>query len=218
VNPKRAAFAVLLAVAVAIVYALSPLTVWFAIFIVPAVLLGTRGLDSDERRWVTGLLVAAIALRLLVIAGLFLATDHSRVPFGSFFGDEEYFIKRSLWLRNLALGVPLHRFDLEYAFEPLGNSRYLYLLALIQLLVGPSPYGVHLLGVFFYTSAVLLLYRVIRTTFGRAPAFFGLAVLLFLPSLFAFRREPVKQSVELLLGKNPAFIHAVASGATSDKI
>ena len=67
-NPKRAVCAVLLAVAVAIVYALSPLTVWFAIFIVPAVLLGTRGLDADERRWVTGLLIAAIALRLLVIA------------------------------------------------------------------------------------------------------------------------------------------------------
>lgn len=199
-NPKRVFRAVLLVVAIGLVYTLSPLTFWFAIGIVPVVLLGTRGLDSDERRWVTGMLVVAIALRLLVIVGLFLATDHSQVPFGSFFGDEEYFIKRSLWLRNLALGFPLHRFDLEYAFEPHGSSRYVYLLALIQMLVGPSPYGLHLLGVFFYTFAVLLLYRLIRTTFGRAPAFFGLAVLLFLPSLFAWSVSVLKEPLFMLAG------------------
>ena len=97
---------------------------------------------------------SAIALRVLVVAGLFVMTDHSQVPFGTFFGDEEYFLNRSLWLRNVALGVPVHALDLEYAFEPFGRSGYLYLLALIQLLVGPSPYGLHLLGVFFYVLAI----------------------------------------------------------------
>jgi len=29
--------------------------------------------------------------------------------------DEEYFIKRSIWLRNVALGIPLHGADLIYA-------------------------------------------------------------------------------------------------------
>jgi len=159
-----------LVIAAGVVYMLSPLTVWFAVGIVPVVLFGVHGLDAGERRWITRLVVVAIALRVLIIVGLFLITDHSQVPFGSFFGDEDYFIKRSLWLRNLALDIPLHRFDLEYAFEPHGSSRYLYLLALIQVLVGPAPYGLHLVGLFFYIAAVLLLYRLVRTAFGRMPA------------------------------------------------
>ena len=181
------------------VYALSPMTVWFAIGIVPVVLFGTRGLEAGERRWVTLMVIAAIALRVLVVAGLFVMTDHSQVPFGTFFGDEEYFLNRSLWLRNVALGVPVHALDLEYAFEPFGRSGYLYLLALIQLLAGPSPYGLHLLGVFFYVLAILLLYRLVRATLGRMPALFGLAVLLFLPSLFAWSVSVLKEPLFVLV-------------------
>ena len=69
-NPKRVFRAGFLVVAIGLVYTLSPLTVWFAIGIVPVVLLGTRGLDSDERRWVTSILVFAIAA-LFEIAGCF---------------------------------------------------------------------------------------------------------------------------------------------------
>jgi len=193
VNLTRVFSGTVLVIAAGVVYMLSPLTVWFAVGIVPVVLFGVRGLDAGERRWITRLVVVAIALRVLIIVGLFLITDHSQVPFGSFFGDEDYFIKRSLWLRNLALDIPLHRFDLEYAFEPHGSSRYLYLLALIQVLVGPAPYGLHLVGLFFYIAAVLLLYRLVRTAFGRMPALFGLAVLLFLPSLFAWSVSVLKE-------------------------
>ena len=171
--------------AVVAVGVLSPLTVWFALAIVPIVVLTTRDLDADERRWVIGLTAIAVALRVAAVVALFLATDHSRVPFGTFFGDEDYFIKRSLWLRNVALGIPIHMFDLEYAFEPNGRSSYLYLLAFVQTLVGPAPYGLHLLSIAFYVLAVLLLYRAVRVTLGRMPALFGLTVLLLLPSLFA---------------------------------
>jgi len=199
VNSKRVAVAAFLAAATGVVYALSPMTVWFAFGVVPLVVLGTRGLDAGERRWVTVMLVTAIALRVMVVAGLFLTTDHSQVPFGTFFGDEEYFLKRSLWLRNIALGVPLHALDLEYAFEAQGGSGYLYLLALIQVLVGPSPYGLHLLCVFFYVLAALLLYRLARTTLGRMPSIFGLAVLLFLPSLFAWSVSVLKEPLFVLV-------------------
>lgn len=198
-NQKRVSGAVLVAIAIVLVYMLSPLTVWFAAGIVPVVVLGTRSLRADERRVVTGMLVVAIALRVVVIVALFLTTNHGQVPFGSFFGDEDYFIKRSLWLRNLALGAPLQQFDLEYAFEPHGSARYLYFLALIQMLVGPSPYGLHLLGVFFYMLAAVLLYRLVRTAFGRMPALFGLAVLLFLPSLFAWSVSVLKEPLFILV-------------------
>jgi hypothetical protein len=182
-----------------VAYLLSPMTVWFAIGIVPLVLFGTRGLASGERRWVTTIVVVAIALRVLVVAALFLMTDHAQVPFGTFFGDEDYFLKRSLWLRNMAIGIPLHALDLEYAFEPQGGSGYLYLLALIQVLVGPSPYGLHLLGVFTYVLAILLLYRLVRTTLGRMPALFGLTVLLFLPTLFAWSVSVLKEPLFVLV-------------------
>jgi hypothetical protein len=189
----------LFAGAIVLAYRLSPLTVWFAIAIVPVILYAIRGLDARERQWVATIVIAATALRLLVIAGLFLSTDHSMVPFGSFFGDEEYFLKRSLWLRNVALGIPVHALDLEYAFESYGRSSHLYLLAFVQALVGPSPYGLRLIGVFFYVLAVVVLYRVARATLGRVPALFGLTVLLFLPSLFAWSASVLKEPLFVLI-------------------
>jgi hypothetical protein len=94
--------AIILAAVLAIGLTLSPLTVIFAAGIVPLVMLGRRGLETDERRWFTTILVLAVVLRVAAVVLLFLATDHTRVEFGTLFGDEEYFIKRSLWLRNVA--------------------------------------------------------------------------------------------------------------------
>jgi dolichyl-phosphate-mannose-protein mannosyltransferase len=207
-----------LVIVVASSYVLSPLTVWFALAIVPAVFYSTRGLDDDDRRLVTALVVAAIALRLLAIAALFFFTDHQRTAFGSFFGDEDYLVKRSLWLRNIALGRPVHPVDLEYAFEPYGRSSYLYLLALVQALVGPSPYGLRLLGVLFYLVAALLLYRLARTSLGRFPALFGLTVLLFLPSLFAWSVSVLKEPVFVLIGALSLVAAVKAAQAASWRI
>ena len=186
-------------VAIGVVYALSPLTVWFAVGIVPLVVLAARNLDPDERRFVTRLLIVAIALRVVVVAGLFALTDHSVVPFGSFFGDEDYFIRRGLWLRNLALGIPIQGLDLESAFQAFNASSHLYLLALIQLLVGPAPYGLHLVGILFYVLAAVVLYRLVRTTLGRTPALLGLTTLLFVPSLFAWSVSALKEPLFVLV-------------------
>jgi hypothetical protein len=172
---------------------LSPLTVWFAVSIVAIVWLGIRGLDGDERRWAALLIVAAIGLRVLTVAALFVATNHDQLPFGRFFADEEYFIKRSLWLRNATLGISLYSFDLEYAFEPIARTSFVYAIAFIQMIVGPAPYGLHLVSIVLYVAAVLSLYRAVRATLGRMPALFGLAVLLFLPSLFAWSLSVLKE-------------------------
>jgi hypothetical protein len=186
-------------VAIGLVYTLSPLTVWFAVGLVLILAWASTGLDTDERRLVTGLLVTAVVLRVLMVVGLFALTDRTRVPFGSFFGDEEYFIRRALWLRNLALGVPIHGLDLESAFQTYNASSHLDLLALIQLLVGPAPYGLHLVGVLMYLSGAILLYRLVRSTLGRLPALIGFAVLLFLPSLFAWSVSVLKEPLFVLV-------------------
>jgi hypothetical protein len=182
------------------VYLLSPLSVWFAVVMVPVVALAVRGLPPGERRFVIAITAVAIALRLLVVASLLVATDHTRVPFGTFFGDEDYYIRRSLWLRNVAFGIPIHPFDLEYAFERNGHSAFLYTLAFAHAVAGPSPYGVRLPNVAIYVAAVLLLYRGVRARLGRMAALFGLAVLLFLPTLFVWSLSVLKEPLIILIG------------------
>ena len=79
-----------------IAYTLSPLTVWAAWRSRCSRVADRRGLpEPAERRRVQrdpGRRDSAFAS--LAIAGLLLITDHARVPFGSFFGDEEYFMRR----------------------------------------------------------------------------------------------------------------------------
>ena len=146
------------------------------------------------------LLIAAVAARVIAVAVLFAATDHARVPFGSFFGDEEYFIKRSLWLRNVALGIPIHRADLIYAFDDYSYTSYLYVLALLQVLVGPAPYGLHLFGAAVYLAGAVLLFRVVRPSLGPVAAFGGFTLLLFLPSLFAWSISALKEPLYFAIG------------------
>jgi hypothetical protein len=88
--------------------------------------------DEAERRILTAMLVTAIGLRLVVIAGLFASTDHASVPFGTFFGDEDYFIKRSIWLRNLALDVPISLADVRYAYDDAIQTSFVWMLAALR--------------------------------------------------------------------------------------
>jgi hypothetical protein len=197
--PRVLGWTVAAGLAIGITYALSPLTVWFLVAMAVLVPLSVKGIAGDERRWILTMLVAAIVLRVVAIGGLFLLTNHAQVPFGSFFGDEEYFIKRSIWLRNVALGIPIHGADLIYAFSEYSATSYLYVLAFIQVLVGPAPYGVHLLGMALYLWATVVLFRTVRLSLGRMPALIGLGLLLFLPSLFAWSISALKEPLFFLL-------------------
>jgi hypothetical protein len=192
--PRQAAIAAVAAgVLLGVIYTLSPLAVWFALAMWALAAWAVHDLDGTERRWVLALLVFAIVCRVIAIGGLFALTDHARVPFGSFFGDEEYFIRRSLWLRNVALGIPIHRADLIYAFDEYSYTLYLYVLAFLQVLVGPAPYGLHLFATALYFAGAVMLYRGARQAFGVVPAFAGLLLLLFLPSQFAWSISALKE-------------------------
>jgi 4-amino-4-deoxy-L-arabinose transferase-like glycosyltransferase len=137
--------------------------------------------------------VTAVVARVLVILGLFLLTDHQSVAFGHLFGDEEYFIRRSLWMRNLVLGLPMHRADVIYAYDRDIRTSFLYVLATLQLLFGPAPYGAHVFSILCYLGASIVLYRLVRPSFGRLPALLGLAILLFLPTQFAWSLSALKE-------------------------
>ena len=195
---KGPVLATAIGVGIAGIYVLSPLTVCFAVAMWALHRYAIAGLDADERRWVTALLAIAMVLRVAAVAGLFVATDHSKVPFGIFWGDEAAYIRRSMWLGNIALKIPTHTADFIYAFDDSGWTSHLYVLAFVQVLFGPSPYGVHLIGIAMYLTGAVVLYRTIRPAFGRMPALGGFAFLLFLPSLFAWSISALKEPLYFL--------------------
>jgi 4-amino-4-deoxy-L-arabinose transferase-like glycosyltransferase len=190
--------AVAAGVVLGVLYTLSPLTVLSLVMIAAAAWFVARTMSPRERSWFLSVLGVAVALRLVAIAGLFLLADPTK-PFASFFGDEELFKQRTIWLRNVFTDVPISPADIIYVFDRVGQSSYLYLLAYIQALVGDAPYGLNVLNASWYVLAVLILYRLARQGYGRAAALLGMVVLLFIPTLFSWSISVLKESLYILL-------------------
>ena len=184
--------------ALGVLYTLSPLTVLCLAGIVAIAAWMTKSMSPRERGWFVGLLLAAVALRLAAIAALFLFADPTR-PYANFFGDEELFKNRTVWLRNVSIGIPISPADTIYVFDEVGRSSYLYLLAYIQALVGDAPYGANVLNACWYVSAVLLLHWFMRRAYGRVAAMGALVLLLFLPSLFSWSVSVLKEPLYMSL-------------------
>lgn len=191
--------ATVVAVIVGTVYALSPMTVWFGLAMVLLFRCAGSGLPDRERQWVVGLLAVALILRVLAIAGLFLLTDHERQSFSGFFGDEDIAKTRAIWIRNVWLGIPVAPDYFSMAFIHYGSTGYHYILAYLQVLLGPAPRGVHLLNAGLFLAGTVVLHRMVRRAYGPLPALGGLLVLLFLPSLFIWSISAMKESLYFFL-------------------
>ncbi|MBI4381922.1 MAG: hypothetical protein HY574_12135 [candidate division NC10 bacterium] len=192
--------ATVVAVIVGTVYALSPMTVWFGLAMALLLTCAGTGLPDGERRWVLSLLVVALFLRLLVIAGFFLLADHDHHSFSFFFGDESLAIRRSLLMRNTWLWIPIPPDHLWFVFDRgYGWTGYHYVLAYLQVLLGPAPYGVHLFNAGLFLAGAVALHRMVRRAYGPLPALGGLLVLLFLPSLFLWSISALKESLYFFL-------------------
>ena len=183
-----------------IAYTLSPLGVWAAAAFALLVWRIGDGLPESERKRVRAILIAAILIRVVAVGGVWLTTDHARVPFASFFGDEEYFIRRATWLRNVALGIPIHSADLIYAFDDYSYTHYLYVIAFVEALVGFAPYGLKVISAAMYLGGAVILFRLARHAYGSGVALAGLLVVLFLPSLFAWSIAALKEPPYFLIG------------------
>lgn len=190
------------------IYTLSPLTVIALAAIGAAAHAASKHLSAAERRWFWSLFVAAVLLRLAAVAILFLTADPSR-PFASFFGDEELYKFRSVWVRNVGQGVPISAADLIYSYDAVGRTGHMYVLAFVQALVGDAPYGLHLLNMTLYLCGVLALYRLIRAAYGPVVSMTGLAALLFLPTLIAWSISVLKEPMNVFMIAGE-FICAVA--------
>jgi len=176
-------------------WALSPMTLIFAVALVPLFRWSSRGLPETEALWLYILLGTAIAARLLVIAGLVFATDPETTIFATFFGDERYLELRSLWVRNLALGIPISGESFVYSGNDLGWTSFITVAAFLQVLIGPAPYGLRLFDLLLFLAGAVALFRAVRARIGREAAFGGLAIMLWMPSLFiwsiALLKEPL---------------------------
>ncbi|MBZ5559458.1 MAG: hypothetical protein LAO77_19475 [Acidobacteriia bacterium] len=188
------------AVVAGVIYTLSPLTVWCLLALAVLARWAARDIAGRERRWLLAVFGAALGLRLLAIGLLPFLVDPWREPYTSYFGDGVYAIQRSVWIRNIALGIPVGSRDFIEAFEPqFGWSGYNYVLAFLHMVCGRSPYGVACFSTVLFLAAALILHRCCRRAFGPLAAFAGLAIVLFMPSLFAWSVAPLKEGLQFLL-------------------
>jgi len=181
-------------------YAASPLTVLFLGSVVVLYSWARRGLSVRERQWVLGLLLFAIAARLLLVALLFLTADPLETK--SFFwdGDGVYLKQRAEWIRNIWLGIAIDPLDYDNTFDRgYGWTTYIYIIAYVQYLVGESPYGIHLFNVFLSLSVAVVLYRLIRPAYGKTAALIGLSLSLFMPTPLLWSVSALKESVYVFL-------------------
>ena len=186
-------------VALAVPLTLSPVTVVSCVALALILIGARRGLRGTERTAVTAVIIVAIALRVLAVVALFGASHPGTLISFPFDGDGWYMKQRSLWIRNFWLGVPIGPDQLAWAFQPYGWSSYIYVLAYIQYLLGPAPYALHLLNVVCYVGAAVLLYRLVRASYGPMAALVALLVILFMPTLFMWSISALKEPLFLLL-------------------
>lgn len=198
VGQSRVAAAALAGIVLGVAYTLSPLSVLALAALIAALMAASRGLSEAERRWFWSIVPISVVIRLIAIALLFYTADPAR-PFGSFFGDEELYKFRTMWLRNLGQGLPMSPADVIYSFDAVGNTSYIYVLAFIQALVGDAPYGLHVMNMVLYICGILGLYRLARASYGGAVAMAGLIVLLFLPSLGLWSISVLKEPMSVLM-------------------
>src|SRR5688572_12897129 len=169
-TPRSLAWGTAIGIALGVAYTASPLTIWFAIAMAGLFAWAGHGLGPRERSYVWGILATAAAIRVLAIAVLFLSQNRHFLD--SFFwdGDGVHLKHRAFVIRNIWMAIPVSPSDLYGAFDrAYGWSTYLYVLAYLQYLTGPAPYGVHLLNVAMFLTAAVILHRLVRSAYGRAP-------------------------------------------------
>ena len=209
--PFRAvAWTIVVGIVIGAMATLSPLTILIVALAIAIVLCARRGLPADEQAWVTGLLVAALAARALVIVALNVASLRSQNDqwTAMLFGDEAYALARAARTRDVLIGLPVTRLDYIVMFDSYARTGYTTFLNWIQVTFGASPYAVRLMNGAIFTAGAVLLYRAVRVGFGAVASLVALATLLFLPSLFLFSISVLKESAYFLLGA--AMLAAVA--------
>lgn len=195
---SQTAVVILAGAVLGLAYTLSPLSVLALAALAWALTAAGRGLSAAERRWFWSIMSISIVVRLAAIAWLFYTADPAR-PFASFFGDEELYKFRTLWLRNIGQGLPMSPADVIYSFDDVGHTSYIYVLAFVQALVGDAPYGLHVMNMALYLCGVLALYRLARASYGGVVAMAGLVLLICMPTMGLWSISVLKEPMSVFM-------------------
>ena len=146
------------------------------------------------------ILTVAFVSRVVFIGILFVLGIplHNDLSVGALAGDEAYNIARSLRMRDVLLGLAGSKYDYVVAYDEYGRTSYLAFLTVLQVLFGPVPYGIKVLNAAVFVAGAAVMYRLVRASYGDWPARFGVAILLFIPTLFYSSISGLKESAYLL--------------------
>lgn len=180
---------------------LSPLLLVATALAVLIVVSVRRHLPENEQCTVTTIVLAAIIARVVVVAALAVWSIPvaSAQSGGVLFGDEGYLFERSLRTRDIVLGFSVGKLDYMTVFDGYYDTKYSWWLAWLQTTFGPSPYAIRVVNGLLFVAAASVMYRLARRAFGATAAQWGLATLLFLPSLLFWSVSLLKDSVYFLL-------------------
>lgn len=179
-------------VLVGVAYTVSPTAVVFLCAIAILLRWAQLGTSPRERRWVLGILLVSLAIRLAILVGVF-AAGGSREGIPVMIGDEWLIKWRSLLLLNMAQGRILAPADYIHVSEEYGRTSVMNLFAIWQGWFGPAPFGTHLINLWLWFAASIMLFRTSRRAFGPLPALGGLIVLLFMPTLVIWSVSALKE-------------------------
>ena len=197
---NKTLLSVVAGVALGLLWTASPLTIVTLTATVPVIVLAGRGLPAPERRLITGIVVAALAARALLIVGLLIAgiPAHTDLAVGSLGGDDAYYLSRAMRARDILLGYTAGKYDYFVVTDEYGRTSYLSFLGAVQVVFGPTPFSMRLLNSLAFVGGALMLFRTARRAFGPTPAIAGLVAILFLPSLLWSSVSLLKESAYFL--------------------
>jgi hypothetical protein len=203
------------------VFTASPLTVLVVLAFPLLLRRAVKGLSSGEAEAVMFVLTAAFVARVAFIGMLFVLGIplHNDLSVGALAGDEAYNIARSLRMRDVILSLATSKYDYMVVYDEYGRTSYLAFLTVLQVLFGPTPYGIKVLNAAFFVAGAALIYRLVRKSYGDLPALFGVAVLLFIPTLFYSSTSALKESAYFLISAAclVAAVHVVRGRSVAHK-
>ena len=181
----------------AVCYTASPLLTLTLAASVIALAFAARGLPPNERRWLLIVLAVALGFRFLFIGAVLVGGIPwlNDLSIGALRGDEAYYLGRAIRARDIAMGVPVGKYDYFVITDEYGRTNYVQFLTVVQILLGPTPYGMRAVNALIFVAGAAILFRLVRPAFGAAAAFAALTVLLFLPSLFVASASMLRESI-----------------------
>ena len=208
--------AVAIGAVAAALYTVSPLTAWCVPLLFLLLKMAGRGLPSSERLWLNRLLVIALVARLVAMGAIFVVRTpmHDDESVAMLSGDEAYGLSRALRTRDVITGAKVTQYDYFVAYDEYGRNGYITMLAAFQILFGPTPYSMRLFNTVLFMTAAVLLFRAARSAFGSLPAFGGLTLMMFWPTLFYWSVSLLKEPLYLLFG-SLALTGAIAWGRSA---